>query len=82
MRMTSKYIKNKGAARIGKMILNLFQKDMKKHILIGWKIYKTGVFHANYGGDTEFRHIIVINVNICMFQKQSHQNVRNVDIKK
>jgi hypothetical protein len=29
-------------------------KDLKKFIFTGWKILKTGVFHDNFGGDTQF----------------------------
>ena len=51
-------------------ILNLFLKNMKKHILTGLKIYKIGVFQDNFGGDIEFQHIIVRIVRKLLFQKK------------
>ena len=44
--------------------LNLFQRGLTKHILIGWKILEIGVYQDNYGGDIEYQHIIAKNVDI------------------
>ena len=37
---------------------------MKKRILIGWKIFKIGVYQDNCGGGIGYQHIIVNNVDI------------------
>ena len=41
---------------------------------------KIGVFLDNYGGDTEYQHIIVINVEKFMLEKKLQKNVVNVDL--
>jgi len=61
--------------------LNLFQRGLTKHILIGWKILEIGVYQDNCGGDIEYQHIIVKSVVICKFQKVKLQNVINVEAK-
>lgn len=44
--------------------IKFIPKRYEKHILTGWKIFKIGVYHVNYGGDIEYQHIIVMNVDI------------------
>lgn len=33
-----------------------------KYTITGWIIYKTGVYHVNYGGGIEYQHITALNV--------------------
>ena len=44
--------------------IKFIPKNMKNYILIGWKIFKIGVYQDSYGGDIEYLHIIVKNVDI------------------
>ena len=41
---------------------DLYQKDLTKYTITGWIIYKTGVYHVNYGGGIEYQHITALNV--------------------
>mgnify|MGYP006874841971 CR=1 FL=1 len=59
---------------------DLYQINMIKHTLTGWKTFKIGVFLDNYTGDIEFLHIIVINVEKSMLPKVCQKNVVNVDV--
>ena len=50
--------------------LNLSLTDGKRTIWVGWKIFVTGVFLVNYGGDTKFQLIIITKLEKWLLQKK------------
>ena len=50
-----------------------------RHIFIGQRTSVTGVFPDSYGGDTEFQHIIVMNVEKLSQQEKHRKYVLSVD---
>ena len=65
---------------IGKIKLNLFQRDLKKPTLIGWKTYRIGVYQDKSGGGIEFQYITAEDCGGKMVHGPSLRNVLNVKV--